>query len=915
MKKLTLLIVFGLASLLNGYGQKTERSWSPFLPTQAQNFSEVMDPSPEKNDLVVHSPNQTSEVAQYRAFKATQAKQISLRQSTSGNTIWLPVQLHIAQDLNQSTATSPFTVFQLMNMVNTNLEAANVQLYPCGPINYISDNSVYTLFRGNRSILDNYHNTGLMNIYFVNDYVGYCGEGDYPGTGEKIIYSARCFGFSGGSVLTHLVGQYFSLYPTHGISANPAEFADGRNCATAGDEICDTPADPNLFTSGYNSNTCQYTGTAVDGDQQPYNPDPTNFMSYASGDCRDHFSPQQLTRLYNGAAVDRAGLTNCSTQYSCANAINQFPYQEGFENGWNGWEHMEVDGYDLMISSGPTPTSGTGPSAAAEGNNYVFSEATNNLSGAGIESPCFDFTNVSQPTLSFKYHMYGSDITSLGIQVSLDGGFWWYANTNPLISRIDGNQGNNWLTHTVDLSDYANEPSFRFRIIAIRDNNKGDLQDIAIDDIQVSSSCFSLDVTTLDVSCHDSSDGLAIVIPDNPPSNMSINWSSGATNTNSIQGLEPGNYSVTVSDNNTCNVIENFSIYAPDSLYMELFTQGVSSIASNNGVIESVTHGGTPPYTYLWENGSTNSHRINLTSGIYGVTVTDAKNCTFSTEVFVGVQSACNGTKSNWPYHNPLEQRTGLFGQNTADDNRNWRNRSGSTPTTNTGPTSAAQGTNYRYFESSGNNGHPFKLAILTTKKCLNLANLSNPVFEFKYHMYGQTMGSLSIQVHNGTFWTNYIWQKEGDQGNSWHQASIDLSAFQNDIIRIRIIGQTGNGQQSDIAIDDIWIKSATSSTANFKENEPRQYQQKISFETTEESINLFPNPAKESVWLEFFEGEIAERKVTLIDAIGNRLRSYTSFDTTMELNVDDLLPGVYFLRVEKEGEKEPQIKRLIISN
>jgi len=69
----------------------------------------------------------------------------------------------------------------------------------------------------------------------------------------------------------HEVGHYFDLFHTH-ETAYGRECVDGSNCTTAGDRLCDTPADPGLGAHNVND-ACQYIGHELDpchGD--PYSP-------------------------------------------------------------------------------------------------------------------------------------------------------------------------------------------------------------------------------------------------------------------------------------------------------------------------------------------------------------------------------------------------------------------------------------------------------------------------------------------------------------------------------------------------------------------------------------------------------------------------------------------------------------------
>lgn len=147
--------------------------------------------------------------------------------------------------------------------------------------------------------------------------------------------------------------------------------------------------------------------------------------------------------------------------------------------------------------------------------------------------------------------------------------------------------------------------------------------------------------------------------------------------------------------------------------------------------------------------------------------------------------------------------------QNDTLDDIDWTVRSGSTPSTGTGPTADYNSTGsgkYLYTEaSSSGTGYPGKQAILYTP-CIDLDTLVNAELAFAYHMYGSDMGTISAEVFNGFTW-NQVWTASGDQGNNWSLATADLSNYDGDTIQIRFVGSTGNNFRSDMAIDAVEIR------------------------------------------------------------------------------------------------------------
>lgn len=147
----------------------------------------------------------------------------------------------------------------------------------------------------------------------------------------------------------------------------------------------------------------------------------------------------------------------------------------------------------------------------------------------------------------------------------------------------------------------------------------------------------------------------------------------------------------------------------------------------------------------------------------------------------------------------------GLWKQSEVDD-MDWMSRQESTPSSSTGPSGASVGNYYLYTEASNHNN---ETAILESGR-FNLAASVLPVLIFDYHMYGSDMGSLSVDVYDGT-WHSNVWSRTGQQhtseSDSWETAAVDLSNYadQQDVV-LRFRGTTGAGYKSDMAIDNLRI-------------------------------------------------------------------------------------------------------------
>lgn len=103
-------------------------------------------------------------------------------------------------------------------------------------------------------------------------------------------------------------------------------------------------------------------------------------------------------------------------------------------------------------------------------------------------------------------------------------------------------------------------------------------------------------------------------------------WSNGET-TEDLSNLAGGVYMVTVTDGSGCQIVESITVAEPGAIALFFLVTDVSVFGGNDGAIDLVVNGGTPPFTYLWSNGANTQDLNNLPAGQYTVAVTDANGC------------------------------------------------------------------------------------------------------------------------------------------------------------------------------------------------------------------------------------------------------------------------------------------------
>jgi gliding motility-associated-like protein len=128
------------------------------------------------------------------------------------------------------------------------------------------------------------------------------------------------------------------------------------------------------------------------------------------------------------------------------------------------------------------------------------------------------------------------------------------------------------------------------------------------------------------VSCYGGSNATASVSLSGGIGPFTYSWIPSGGSGSSASGLSAGNYTVNVTDANGCLTPFGIVVTQPDSLSLTL-TPSISTCGLSNGSILSSVTGGTGTYNYLWSNSSITNQLLNIASGTYSVTVTDANSC------------------------------------------------------------------------------------------------------------------------------------------------------------------------------------------------------------------------------------------------------------------------------------------------
>lgn len=145
--------------------------------------------------------------------------------------------------------------------------------------------------------------------------------------------------------------------------------------------------------------------------------------------------------------------------------------------------------------------------------------------------------------------------------------------------------------------------------------------------------------TSVDASCFQGSDGSVTATATGGVGGFTFAWQPGNLSGQTVQNLPAGTYTVIATDANGCTATTSIAVNEPSQLQLTMAsTPTTCALPNDNGTASVTPTGGTPGYTYLWNDlqAQTTQSAVGLAAGSYSVTVTDAQGCQAIGNVTVG---------------------------------------------------------------------------------------------------------------------------------------------------------------------------------------------------------------------------------------------------------------------------------------
>ncbi|MCK4981442.1 MAG: hypothetical protein KAS17_00890, partial [Victivallaceae bacterium] len=117
-----------------------------------------------------------------------------------------------------------------------------------------------------------------------------------------------------------------------------------------------------------------------------------------------------------------------------------------------------------------------------------------------------------------------------------------------------------------------------------------------------------------------------------------------------------------------------------------------------------------------------------------------------ATQYSAGVAASAFSCVGTLPYMESYESDFGVW-QHIENNDFDWKRRNGTTPSSLTGPNGGANGSSYYIYTEATPPGSPNKSFLIEAS--FDFISSPNPELAFFYHMYGEDMGSLHVDIRD----------------------------------------------------------------------------------------------------------------------------------------------------------------------
>lgn len=303
----------------------------------------------------------------------------------------------------------------------------------------------------------------------------------------------------------------------------------------------------------------------------------------------------------------------------------------------NGREYAEQDGAK-SYNGGNTVSwtfEWTSPSSAPQNGDITFYYVMNMANGGGTSG---DNAIISNTTVNLAG---GGNPLSVSVSKLNDVSCFGGDDGAAVATASDGSGTYFYQWDNGSTSSVVNDLSAGNNFVTVTDSNG----ETATGSVFISQpSALSATVNTIDVTCNGGDDGIGVVSPFGGVAPYQILWSDGNNNASNTD-LEAGVYTVTITDNNSCQITETVIISEPPALVANIITDSsISCFGGSDGALSVSVSGGSPSYSFQWSTGD-NSNTINgLDAGVYSVTVFDANLCQTTATIVLSQPSVLSGS-------------------------------------------------------------------------------------------------------------------------------------------------------------------------------------------------------------------------------------------------------------------------------